>query len=546
MKASGKKPSKHKKNAGKASRFDFPVLPVLVLLVLVILVVVRLFYLPLAFDRDEGSYLYFGELILHAKVPYQDFYEIKPPGIFYSYALIAAVFGTTTIGAHAALLLIKIASGYLLFQISRRYVNASYAWLTVLAYGLYSTNPYLQDLAMVSEHLTTLCVLGAIWMLHQALDKKKSRWWIGSGAVLAWGVLIKQTGLFYFLPVIIIAVGESRAQQQSIPWKGLLKLGGASLITGLLVLLVLGIQGSLPEAYHWLVERPFGYAEVLGDAQKQELRKHFISLAGRILWMLWITSGIGILVAWLEKPVRYPVYVLALTIAAGINLVLGGRFYGHYALNLLPFMAMWAGFGLYVLGNRIARQSGQRAWTYPLLSLPVIGVTLFLVLSNYFPVDQTTMIRRIYGKNPFEEMYNLGIYVNGIKGPGDQVLIVGSEPQGYLYTKTLAPTRHVFPAFISNDDPENVRYQEEAIEAMKSSKPKYLFLVVNSFSWLFKDESQAGRNYFNNAFYYVQQGYRKVAIAETYPDRPSRYIYGQEATNHEPQSSTYIEVYERR
>ena len=251
-------------------------------------------------------------------------------------------------------------------------------------------------------------------------------------------------------------------------------------------------------------------------------------------------------IAWLEKPVRYPVYVLALTIAAGINLVLGGRFYGHYALNLLPFMAMWAGFGLYVLGNRIARQSGQRAWTYPLLSLPVIGVTLFLVLSNYFPVDQTTMIRRIYGKNPFEEMYNLGIYVNGIKGPGDQVLIVGSEPQGYLYTKTLAPTRHVFPAFISNDDPENVRYQEEAIEAMKSSKPKYLFLVVNSFSWLFKDESQAGRNYFNNAFYYVQQGYRKVAIAETYPDRPSRYIYGQEATNHEPQSSTYIEVYERR
>ncbi|MCB0602866.1 MAG: glycosyltransferase family 39 protein [Saprospiraceae bacterium] len=537
---------KKKTKASPASQATYPVLPVLVILVLVVLVLSRLYYLPIAFDRDEGSYLYFGKLILHGELPYQDFYEIKPPGIFYSYALIAALFGTSPIGAHVALLAIKLASGYLLFRISRRYADSSFAWLAILAYGLYSTNPYLQDLAMVSEHLTTLCTLGGIWMLHQALDKKKNFWWIGSGIILAWSVLIKQTGLFYFLPAIVIAIGETKAQRQPMPWKGLIFLLGASISTGLVMLLLLWMQGSLPEAYHWLVERPLNYAEVIGDDQKTDLRSHFISLASKTLWMLGIVSAVGMILAWIDKPRRYPIYVLTLTLAAGINLIIGGRYYGHYALNLLPFLAMWAAYAWYVVGNRIPFMQLQRSWLYILLCVPVIGITFFLARAQYFPLDRTIMVRRIYGLNPFDEMYHLGKYINGIKGPDDEVLVVGSEPEGYLYTHSVAPTRHVFPAFISDAEPENVRYQQEASEAMKSSKPKYLFLVVSSFSWLFKDENQSGRSYFNNAFYFVQQGYRRVAIAETYPDRPSRYFYGDEATNRDAQSSTYIEVYERR
>ncbi|MCB0656819.1 MAG: glycosyltransferase family 39 protein [Saprospiraceae bacterium] len=532
-------------NAGSSGKYPW-VLPVCVILIVVAVMILRIMYLPMAFDRDEGSYLYFGKMLLQGGTPYVDFYEIKPPGIFYSYALIVALFGTSVYGAHLALLIIKILSAGFIYLIGKKYLNPSFAWIAVACYVLFSLNPFLQDLALVSEHLTVLCLLGGIWSLHRAVDRNAWIWWALSGFLLAWGVLIKQTGIFYYLPVMAIVVGEMRARNQQFPFGGIAWLLGTSLVTGLLVLGVMGLQGSIPQAYHWLVERPLAYGEVLGSQQKQDLWRHFWLMASRVLIGAGVASMTGLLLAWTIKERRYPFYLLLLTLAAGINLLLGGRYYGHYALNLLPFAALWSAYGIEVLAARIARKKALKRWLEVGLLFLLTAVTLAQAFPIYFPVDPELMVRRVYGLNPFDEMYRLGQYVNRQKAPDDQVLVLGSEPQGYLYTQVSAPTRHIFPAFISNDQPENLRYQQEAIDDMNKSQPKYIFLVINPYSWLFKEDASKGRDYFNAGFYFVQNRYRKIAVAETFPDRPSQYYYGTDAEQHAAQSNHYIEVYERR
>ena len=77
--------------------------------VMLITVVVRWKFINVPFERDEGTYAYFGQLVLDGKIPYVDFYEMKLPGIYYTYALLLAVFGETLEGIHIAFVALNLA-----------------------------------------------------------------------------------------------------------------------------------------------------------------------------------------------------------------------------------------------------------------------------------------------------------------------------------------------------------------------------------------------------------------------------------------------------
>jgi len=49
-------------------------------------IIIRSNFLDISFERDEGTYSYMGQLVLDGKLPYQDYYSMKLPGIYYAYA----------------------------------------------------------------------------------------------------------------------------------------------------------------------------------------------------------------------------------------------------------------------------------------------------------------------------------------------------------------------------------------------------------------------------------------------------------------------------
>src|SRR6266566_3898106 len=53
------------------------------------------------FARDQGVFAYVGSLILKGGWPYRDVWEVKPPGIYYTYAAMLGCTGSTMAGVRA-------------------------------------------------------------------------------------------------------------------------------------------------------------------------------------------------------------------------------------------------------------------------------------------------------------------------------------------------------------------------------------------------------------------------------------------------------------
>src|SRR5512138_655556 len=85
--------------------------------------VVRLRLLDMPLERDEGEYAYAGQLILQGVPPYQEVFNMKLPGTYLAYAVIMAVFGQTPAGIHFGLLLLNLASAFLVFLLGRKLLD---------------------------------------------------------------------------------------------------------------------------------------------------------------------------------------------------------------------------------------------------------------------------------------------------------------------------------------------------------------------------------------------------------------------------------------
>lgn len=91
-----------------------------VLLAVVLLTAaIRIRLLDIPLERDEGEYAYGGQLILQGLPSDAPLYNIKP-GMYIAYALIQSVFGQTHTGIHLGLLVINVATIFLLFFLTKR------------------------------------------------------------------------------------------------------------------------------------------------------------------------------------------------------------------------------------------------------------------------------------------------------------------------------------------------------------------------------------------------------------------------------------------
>src|SRR5690242_11108323 len=109
-------------------------------LILLFVVAVRIRFLSVPLERDEGEFAYAGQLILQGIPPYQLAYNVKLPGIYAGYALFMALFGQTPFGIHLGLLFVNMGSIVLLFFLARRLFDSYAAVIASATYALMSTS----------------------------------------------------------------------------------------------------------------------------------------------------------------------------------------------------------------------------------------------------------------------------------------------------------------------------------------------------------------------------------------------------------------------
>jgi 4-amino-4-deoxy-L-arabinose transferase-like glycosyltransferase len=149
---------------------------------------------------DEGTFLYGAERLLHGQVFARDFYEVMGPGTFYWLSLFYRWFGTTFLAARICLFISSVATGILMYVLSRPALKGYRPLGMVLIIATY----FGQCWPGISHHTDSNCLtMLAVACLVAWLQKQRNVLMFIAGSIAALTTLVHQPkGFLVFLGII--------------------------------------------------------------------------------------------------------------------------------------------------------------------------------------------------------------------------------------------------------------------------------------------------------------------------------------------------------
>jgi hypothetical protein len=323
------------------------------------LLIPSLFY---PFARDQGVFAYAGSLILKGGWPYRDVWDLKPPGIYYTYAAMLGCTGSTMAGVRACDLIAAVLTALLLRGALEPMIGSQAAWLgSLLSAALYLRLGF-WGMAQ-AESFANFWIMAALWawlrgaglpafgrsnnserVASGTLPTAPSYFPIasvGAGVAAAAALLLKVTAL---PPLAAALAGVSGLRIRRGGWRPE-ALRIVLFLAGLLAPLVLS-AGALTlsgaGAAYLDIQRGF----VAGYVAMPEGARGAAASGWHYFWRLYsvpiVVAAAGLLAA--PRPARL---LLGLWLAAAVaSVVMQRKYFGyHWTPVLLPLAAL-AGTGL--------------------------------------------------------------------------------------------------------------------------------------------------------------------------------------------------------
>lgn len=524
-------------------------------IIAVFLLILRISLIDLPLERDESAYAYLGKRAMEGLAPYRDFYEMKPPLLFYGYGLLDLIFGYSHAGLRwgAWFLTLLMCGGT--YLIGRSFFGPKYGLVAALVLALFSSNPYTSMVFEESELLVMALALYGIWFLCRLLEEKehpqKERWrLIGAGLLIGSSVMVKQSAVFFlgFAAVVLILLAEGdnlRARLGKLIQRGLWFSVGAITPVLLCLGIILGF-GVWSEFAFWNLEYPSLYTQNTSETSGFDLLKvNFESLTQRQL-LLWVLSGLGLLVLALKGlSKKMSIALVTLVFFSFFTVMPGKRYYLHYWIQFLPAVSLLFAhlfFKLEKLGER-PNLSIARNFSFPLgVLFLLIGVGLSS--SHWLKTDSNTLMREMFGGNPFVEDQLMARIIEAQIQPNETVAVMGSEPQIYVYLDRKAPSRHFYTAFLSRNHRFSKAWQNEALEGLKAEKPEYVVFNIVSMSWMLRPDSDQG--FYQNSYSWVMGNYTPIAYADYVDYYNPTIVTDAAASSYKPQSGSYVMLLKKK
>lgn len=521
----------------------------------VVLYLLRRHFIDMPLERDESAYAYLGKRLLEGEIPYRDFYEMKPPLLFASYAALVALFGYSAIGLHWAALALGFWNSVWVYAIGTRIFGYFYGFIACLSYVLLIANPYTTAMLAESELVLLAFVLPGIYCLfrweyaHQN-SNPGSYWWLFTcGFLLACGVLVRQSGIFFFglaalFPFLVFRQQQPRSFPNLLKWAGWVSAGVLTPVVAML--LWINALGVWDEFWFWNVEYGSTYASALKQDIWMNAFKMAFSLVSRSAQLYWVFAALGLAALLTPRlPGRYRLCLLALALVSFLAITPGKRFYTHYWLQLLPSLALLMAAFFYHAEQWIARAIPRTNWRPAIAGLTVM--MLLIPVTRNSPTqlrgDHDRILRMLFPGNPFPENKVLADFLAPKMQPEDQIAILGSEPQYYVYLDKKAPSKHFYMAFTMRPIPQSEGWQQEALDSITHQKPRFIVFNFVEYSWMPKKDSKM--ILYEGAYRFTRENYRPVAWADIVSMSETKYILDEiEALRYRPAGKRYVTVYE--
>jgi len=411
--------------------------------------------LNLLLDRDEGEYSTLAWLWRSgAGLPYRDWLEQKPPLAIVMNMLAQTCFGGGVLGLRLFsmlwIVLTVLAIFFLVEAMGRRgrlgwrlrfrpFAGEATAGLAAFMAAIFLSTSRTQSLAANTETWQTLPLLGALSLLFVVDPKNlKGRHFFVAGCCIGLAALFKQTA---FAAILILPFAAQDADGKLLKSLGWTLMG--ALAPWFITWGCFQVRGAGPDflmctlAYN----RNYVLQGISGELKR---------LLGLALWCapeLWAVVGLAVL-GWhhlgQERAPRR--WLAAWLMAAAIAFAASGRFYPHYAVLLLPPLAVLAGLGLSGLFP------GGLGGTLRPFSRIMRAVLLVAAMGGYAWADGGLWLRPGDADRTMH-VYGLATFVNAPQAarrvqqfcPSSQNLFIwGDEAELYYLAQRRPATRFLF------------------------------------------------------------------------------------------------------
>lgn len=498
--------------------------PVQLLALAILLVVLRLKLIGIPMERDEGEYAILGKLAMEGLAPYRDFYEMKPPFLFYTYGLLVKIFGYSHAGLHWAALFLSLVNTVAVYFIAGAWLGASWRFLAGLTIALLLSNPYSTAIFLESELVVMAFVLPGLYCLLRALfatdqgalsKQAEALYLTTAGFLIMAGVLVKQSGIFFLGFVAVALVLRFWFQGKERSW-ALFFAQGAWFSLGVFIavalcMLILQVFGVWKEFWFWNVEYIRLYSSTISGEKAMEALSFGFSTASRNFVILWVAGALGLIVLWGSKLSREKQWLLlALAVFSFAAVAPGRRFYHHYWLHLLPALALLVTAFFYTV-----RYWMEKAFSAPaarVAAFGLAGVALAMpVLSNarlWSAPNYSRLMTGLFPGNPFVENKTLADYLGKRIQPGEEIAVLGSETPYFVYLDRMPLSRHFYMAFLSRPTEFSEQWQQEALDTLVARKPEYVVFNFIAYSWMVKPNSS--KLFYDKSYEWCMREYEPI------------------------------------
>jgi len=399
-------------------------------------------------NLDETIYAVIAREILRGGVPYRDVWEIKPPLVFYLYALVFWVFGEISLApVHVLGAIVAALTALVAADIARKERGNVAGLLAGLGMAAYSTAAAIVDVQSAETELFLLFPLLLSVRIFLRLNPDKAyRDLFLSGFFVGAAGMFKQpaAGSAILMAVWILVYPPLRRRR--IPSVAVF-VAGAALLPVLFVL-YFSSKGALWDFFNLTVINNFSYMRERGRGDMLEIIvvsvwKHFYP--NSVLWL----SGFGLALCNIissvrnrgKSPAGSPALFLSwFLIVCAAGAFAGVYFNGHYYLLMAPGLVILWSLAAVELWSRFDR----RAYRAVLAALLVTGVAYPLYFFHIGIRDWFTMRQVVYQGEVFPR---IGEVVRSKTRPEDRIFVWGLNPEIYFFAQRRPASRFIYNTF---------------------------------------------------------------------------------------------------
>lgn len=475
------------------NRFRRAVWIALLAVFLALVLVIRIRFLDIPLERDEGEYAYAGQLMLQGIPPYQLAYNMKFPGTYAVYALIMSIFGQTIVGIHLGLLVVNAATIALVFLLGRRLVNSTAGIVAAASYAILSASSSVLGFAAHATLFVMLPVLGGALLLLRSSSSLSKKIVFVSGVLFGIGLLMKQPALFFVLfgaACLFYEDWRARLNWRQISIRNAIFLSGAAL-PFVATCLALWRAGVFEKFWFWTWTYARAYSSVFSVSEGIQVFSSRITGVIGAGWALWMLAAAGVIACLWDRKLRPKAAVfLAFLFFSALALCSGFYFRHHYFVLVLPAICLLAGAAV----SSVEGLCSRYAWPVRFIPLTLFSAAwilpLFAQTPFFFAPNAFAACRMIYGINPFPEAVRIAEYLNDHTNANDTIAVLGSEPEIYFYSHRHSATGYIYTYGLMEPHRHALPMQREMIREIEAARPKYIIFVNLSLSWLSRAESE--------------------------------------------------------